>query len=269
MRHVRYEQMFPREIVERRTAHPVAFLGLGGIEWHGEHLATGNDQLKATRLCELAAHKGGGICFPPLWYGEPRDAALMETSHDADGKIRGKMKLPARNFTPSLFPNSAEEQIAFYQKLLLHTFIQIRTLGFKAIVVVAGHYPIHDWAKQPVRAFNRRFDDCKVFCGIEFHYAPAALKRGLVGGDHAAKWETSYLMALRPECVDMSVYRGRRKTEKLVGIGGTDPRDTASRALGERAVKLIVDGMVRKGNALLKKARGAARAKRRKARAKK
>ena len=169
-------------------------------------------------------------------------------------------------FQAEPFPNSPEEQIAFYQKLLLHTFIQIRTLGFKAIVVVAGHYPIYDWAKQPVRAFNERFGDCKAWCGIEFHFTPRMLKKGLVGGDHAAKWETSYLMALRPECADMSVYQGRRKTEKLVGIGGINPRETASRQLGERAVKLIVEGMVRKGNALLKRATAGARKEARKKR---
>jgi len=98
MRQVSYEQMLPHEIVERRTAHPVAYVALGGLEWHGEHLAVGNDALKAHRLCQLAAHRGGGIAFPVLWYGEPRDIGLMETCHDSDGGIRRKMKLPAASF---------------------------------------------------------------------------------------------------------------------------------------------------------------------------
>jgi len=254
MRHVKYERMLPREIVERRNAHPAAYIGLGGIEWHGEHLATGNDALKAMRLCELAAAEGGGICFPTPWFGEPRDAKLMETAHDQDGKISGKMDLPTTNFTPSSFDTTPEEQIEFYQKLLMHTFTQIRSLGFRAIVIVAGHYPINDWARPVVRAFNRKFKDCRAWCGIEFHYAPAAMKKDIVGGDHAAKWETSYLWALHPECVDMSVYLGRKKSEKLVGVGGIDPRGTASRQIGERAVKLIVNGMIKKGNSLLKQA---------------
>jgi len=34
----RYEQMLPHEIVVRRQRFPAAFIGLGGLEWHGEHL---------------------------------------------------------------------------------------------------------------------------------------------------------------------------------------------------------------------------------------
>lgn len=53
-REVSYEEMLPHEIVERRTRHPVAYLPLGGLEWYGEHLAVGNDALKAHRLCQMA-----------------------------------------------------------------------------------------------------------------------------------------------------------------------------------------------------------------------
>jgi len=255
MREVSYEQMLPYEIVERRTKHPVAYLPLGGIEWHGEHLATGNDALKAHRLCQLAAAKGGGIAFPPLWYGEPRDLRLMETSHDRDGRIRGKMKLPAANFKLGVFGTTGDEQLASYQRLLMHVLIQIRTLGFKAIVIVTGHYPIREWAQPVACEFNKRFKDCQAWAGIEYHYGPGGKPSARVSGDHAAKWETSYLMHLRPECVDMSVFLGRSPKEKLIGVMGDDPRTTASRELGRQACRLIVDGMIRRGHALLRKAR--------------
>ena len=94
MEKVRYEEMLPHEIVARRKTFPAAFIGLGGLEWHGEHLAVGNDALKAEKLCELAAARSGGFAFPTLWYGEPRVAALMEVNHDEDGGIRRKMGLP-------------------------------------------------------------------------------------------------------------------------------------------------------------------------------
>ena len=57
MEKVRYEEMLPHEIVARRERFPAAFIGLGGLEWHGEHLGVGNDALKAEKLCELAAVK--------------------------------------------------------------------------------------------------------------------------------------------------------------------------------------------------------------------
>lgn len=250
---LRYEEMLPHEIVKRREACPVVYLPLGGLEWHGEHLAVGNDALKAQKLCELAARKGGGVAFPPLWYGEPRDVGLMETSHDQDGKIRKKMRLPGKNFKLGIFGTTGEEQLDFYRKLILHVFIQIRTLGFKAIVILTGHYPILNWIQPVIREFNQKYNDCQSYAGIEYHYGPDPETRRRVGGDHAAKWETSYLMALRPECVDLSVYRGRNLKEKLVGVIGEDPRITASKQLGEKAIELIVLGMIRKGNILLNK----------------
>jgi len=133
--------------------------------------------------------------------------------------------------------------------------IQIRTLGFKAIVIVTGHYPIRTWIQPVVATFNRKYDDCRAFCGIEFHYGPGGKPSAKAGGDHAAKWETSYLMHLRPECVDMTVYLGRDRKDKLIGVMGEDPRMTASKELGRKAAELIVSGMIRKGNTLLRRLR--------------
>ncbi len=50
MEKVRYEEMLPHEIVARRKKFPAAFMGLGGLEWHSEHLAVGNDASKAEAL---------------------------------------------------------------------------------------------------------------------------------------------------------------------------------------------------------------------------
>ena len=163
-----------------------------GNAWHSEHLAVGNDALKAEKLCELAAIRSGGFAFPSLWYGEPRVAGLMESGYDQDGAIKKRM-------------------------------------AFK----------------------DENFNDTKVFAGIEFHYPPETED---VGGDHAAKWETSYLWYLRPDCVDLSVYLGR-DDEKLVGIMGDDPRRTATVEIGRKACDLIVEGMVRKANDLIQRAK--------------
>lgn len=269
MKRVRYEEMLPHDIVAARQAKPVAYLPMGILEWHGEHMAVGNDALKAQRLCELAAERGGGLCFPPMWYGEPRVTGLMEANHDPEGKISGKMNLDHALFAATQsqdrdqprgqdlddadnpFGTSAAQQIELYQRLVRHILDQIRTLGFKAIVTLTGHYPLYDWSEPVVEAFNRDHKDCRAFVGIEFHYDIDALGEGQVGGDHAAKWETSYLMALRPECVDMTVYHGRPADEPLIGVDGEDPRVHATRQLGEAACELIVRGMIAKGDQLL------------------
>jgi len=226
-----------------------------GNAWHSEHLAVGNDALKAEKLCELAAIRSGGFAFPSLWYGEPRVAGLMESGYDPDGAIKARMEFSDHKFNPAYFGKTGEEQVRFYQDLIYHVLIQMNTLEMKAVCLLCGHYPIHDWAAPAVERFNRSFSDTKAFAGIEFHYPP---KTEDVGGDHAAKWETSYLWYLRPECVDMSVYLGR-DDETLVGTMGDDPCRAASVEIGRKACDLIVEGMVRKAEELLKMGRNSCR----------
>jgi creatinine amidohydrolase len=250
MEKVRYAEMLPHEILARRKRFPAAFIGLGTLEWHGEHLAVGNDALKAEKLCELAAESSGGFAFPTLWYGEPRLLHLLEIDHDPDGRVKAHMGFSGEKFTPAQFGKSGEEQAAFYQELLYHMLVQMHTLEMRAICLLCGHYPLWNWASPVVERFNARFRDTQAFAGIEFHYPP---KTPEVGGDHAARWETSYLWYLRPDCVDMSIFLGR-EDEPLIGVVGEDPRKTASIEAGRRGCDLIVEGMVRKARELIEQA---------------
>ena len=247
MEKIQYAEMLPHEIVARRRKFPAAFIGLGGLEWHGEHLAVGNDALKAEKLCELAATRSGGFAFPTLWYGEPRTTATLESEHDPNHDIAAKMKFKERKFGEAWFGKSDEEQIAFYEELVYHTLMQMNQLEMKAVCLVCGHYPLSRFARPAVERFNANFKKTKVFAGNEVAYAP---KSRHVGGDHAAKWETSYLMYLRPDCVDMSLYLGR-EDEELLGVHGIDPRADASVEVGRKGCERIVEGMIRKAGQLI------------------
>jgi hypothetical protein len=176
----------------------------------------------------------------------------MEVNHDPDGGIRSKMRFRKAKFGTGYFGKTGEEQVEFYRALLRHLLIQMNTLEMKAVCLLCGHYPIHGWAAPVVEKFNQEFADTQAFAGIEFHYPPKSDK---VGGDHAAKWETSYLWYLRPDCVDMSVFLGR-EGEALIGTMGTDPRKEASVDVGRTACGLIVDGMVHKARELISRADG-------------
>ena len=210
-------------------------------------MAVGNDALKAEKLCELAAARSGGFAMPTLWYGEPRTTHLLEATVDDEGGVKAKMKFKKRKFDAAHFGKSEDEQVAFYEDLVFHTLVQMNQLEMKAVCLLCGHYPLHGWVLPAVDRFNRAFKDTRAFAGIEFHYPP---KSKHVGGDHAAKWETSYLWYLRPDCVDMSVFLGR-EDEPLVGVHGIDPRKEATIEVGRRACDLIVEGMVRKAKQLM------------------
>jgi creatinine amidohydrolase len=244
--------MLPYEIVTRRRQYPAAFIGMGGLEWHGEHQAVGLDALKAHRLCELAAERSGGFAMPTIWYAEPRTHLLMEANADPDGKIAAKMGLPPTNFSIEHFGKSADQQVEFFVQTVFHVLVQMNTLGMNAVLLLAGHYPLMDFAREAIRRFEQieRFRSTRAYCAIEPFYVGEG-QWECPGGDHGAMWETSYLWYLRPDCVDLSVYKGREHEELIGVMDGPDPRTSASPELGRACVELIVDAMVRKSRELL------------------
>ncbi len=250
MAKVRYEEMLPREVVEARKSKPIAYLPIGTVEWHGLQNPLGLDTLKARTLCERAAEKGGGLVMPPLWWGEHREIQLMEANPGSRPKIAEVMEWPAANFGFGYMGGkTVEEQAHFYNDLLFHIYHQLESLEFKALFVLCGHYPLQHYAHFTAVVFMRE-SSMQVFTATEADLvSDLALELGGQIGDHAGRWETSVLMALHPELVDLSQLPQGEDAE-LVGIGGEDPRQ-ASMEFGQRAVEAIIERMVAQGDELL------------------
>jgi creatinine amidohydrolase len=233
---VRYERLRPAQIVAQREACPVAWLPIGTIEWHGEHNPVGLDTLKIHKLLIRCAERSGGLVFPPLYYGESREQALMEANAADRAQIAEKMKLPPENFAPGYMYQSPSEQNTNYHHLLLHIMYEIRSLGFKVLVVGAGHYPLIDHARAAASVFHQasRYGERMLvwpFTGFE-------LVRGRFDpcGDHAGKWETSMLMALDPGMSDLSAI----STDPPIGTSNDGVRESTA-AWGEEIVAAILD----------------------------
>jgi len=229
---VRYHMLRPGQVVKRRRECPVAYIPIGTLEWHGVHNPLGADTLQAEGLAIRCARKGGGLVLPALYYGESRLEALMEANAADRNEIAEQMDLPPENFLPENQPFTATEQAINYHKLLLHILVEAETLGFALGVIVAGHYPLIDHACAAVLQFNQRR------LGINRMLAWAFVDYLLVkdqyeqAGDHAAGWETSHVMALHPQTVDLSLLPP--KGEKLIGVGGRmDPQDATPQFGGE------------------------------------
>ena len=240
---VRYHMLRPHQIVQRRQACPVAYVPIGTLEWHGPHNCVGADTLQAEGLAELCARIGGGLVFPPLHYGESRVESLMEANAADREQIAEQMRLPSDNFTPERMPFSATEQALNYHRLLLHILAEVETLGFQVGVLVAGHYPLIDFARAAVLHFNKRR-----FSRYHGMLAWALLDYLLVedqfdgAGDHAAGWETSHLLALHPQTVDLGQLPPRGG--KLVGVmGKLDPHD-ATAEFGMRTLQAAAEAAV-------------------------
>ncbi len=223
---VRYHMLRPSQIIARRKACPVAYIPIGTIEWHGHHNPTGADTLQAEGLAEMCAEKLGGLVFPSLYYGESRSEALMEAVSRDRELIAREMELPWDNFSVARQPFSPTEQVTNYHKLLLHILTEAETLGFKVGVLVAGHYPLIDHCRSVVLRFNQRefskYDGMLAWACVDYLLVADKYE---VAGDHAGGWETSHVMALHPETVDLSTLPP--KGGKLIGAGGAmEPQDS-------------------------------------------
>jgi creatinine amidohydrolase len=243
---VRYEWLRPEELRARREAVPLACVPLGTLEWHGLQNPVGLDGLKAHALCVMAAQRGGGLVFPPVWYGEHREAQLMETDAADREAIHALMGLPSENFAPGyLQSGTIVEQANFYNTLLWHVAAEVKSLGFQALIFLCGHYPLAAYAGS-LRPMIERKLGLRVWAG---HEAQLLSEYGYQQrGDHAGPWETSLMMAVCPESVDL----GRLDPAPEVRPVGctSDPR-TATLDFGREWAARIAECLVQKGNQLL------------------
>ncbi|NQU44241.1 creatininase family protein [bacterium] len=246
---VQYERMRPGQIVARREACPVAYLPIGTVEWHGEHNPVGLDTLKIHALLSRCAGEIGGLVFPPLYYGENREQALLEANSADREQIADRMALPVANFDPGYMVETVSAQNRNYLSLLVHMFHQIRSLGFRVLVVGAGHYPLLDHARAAAALFHQEQSRPKM---IVWSMSGYELVRGQFSpcGDHAGKWETSLLMHLDPGMQDISVLPDD-EGEKIVGTSANRVRESSA-DFGKEATEAIVRAVHDRVDELLK-----------------
>ena len=233
---VRYHMMRPKEIVERRKECPVLYIPIGTIEWHGAHNPVGADSLQAEGLAIMCAQKGGGLVFPPLYYGENRSEQIVEVDSVDKELVAAKMEIDMELLSGKHMPYDAMQQSKNYVDLLIHILAQAETLGFKLAVLVAGHYPLIDYARCAVLMHSKRRRN-RIGSMLSWALVDYLLVDDLYkfAGDHGAGWETSHLLYLYPETVDMSLLPP--EGENPIGIkGGMDARD-ATAAFGKETME--------------------------------
>jgi len=223
---VQMQFMRPGQLESAARAFPVVYVPFGLIEWHGRHLPLGNDALKAHGILVKCAEKYGGVVYPPVFFPHaihnPETGELVES--DRDWKL----------------------------SMVTALFEGLKQTGFRVIIGVSGHniqtqIELVNEALKPVVADG-------TITGIGL-WEMSLSRCEESDSDHAAKWETSNMMFFYPEFVDMS----ELGTEPLApdmqpphGIGGLDPREHASTAVGKRNVELASEAIGKKAQELLK-----------------
>ena len=208
----------PEELCRRIGECPVVFVPSGICEWHDAQNPLGTDTLKAAEICHRAAQICGGLVHMPSYIG-------VGTFHNPIGG----MQHGGLNFSDSLV-----------RSYLTELFRQLETMGFELIVLLYGHTspPNANAHEQASADYMQRTDTgAKVLCVSDLE--PAVRHRYKVA-DHAAKWETSFMMAAHADTVRMD-----RVPADHGEWWGLDPREHASAAEGERMYGLIADELAR------------------------
>lgn len=179
----RYERLRPDDLAALVEQSPVAYWPLGLLEHHGWHLPIGFDGLKADGMCERLAQRVGGIILPIMWWGGGGGHHVFRWTH--------YQSEPA------------------YADIVTTTVDQLFDHGFRAVVLLAGHYPWQQTLDQVVPPLREAHADGLILAGTELTVAgDLGLK-----GDHAALEETSYGLALFPDLIDMKAMTSGRSAD--------------------------------------------------------
>jgi creatinine amidohydrolase len=225
-----YTELTPGQFRERLLDAPIAYLPLGTLEWHGEHLPLGSDGYQSQGFFVALARRAGGIVLPMLFLG-PDHRQQVE-----DQEYYGMDIYSFPDSGPQQLPGSAYwVDDALFERILEGIMTQLKRAGFR-VVVAHGHAPstaafvgkTADWEAMGLKTFVCWREDESDGLGIQT--------------DHAAANETSLMMALYPELVAMENL-DPDPAVKPIGIDGDDPRWHASAERGEEAVAQGVERM--------------------------
>ena len=208
---VRYEDLLPHQFRLRLAECPVAYLPLGTLEWHGEHLPLGSDAIISHGLMIKAAEKLGGIVMPPIYVGPDRSQLQLNGSQ-LQGMDTADVTTPHRQLDGSCYWVSE----GLFMSLIDNIIEQLKRAGFK-VVFADGHGPSRNsWVNHLIER--------EVRFGLKLLGVTKDFRQSWQSQmDHAAENETSLVMALRPDLVDLS----QLPEDKSVwpqGVGGSDPR---------------------------------------------
>ncbi|MBO8162867.1 MAG: creatininase family protein [Brevibacillus sp.] len=180
---MKYQYLSSAEIGEKIRENPIAILPIGAVEAHGPHLPLGTDNLLAERLAEELASRTNALQLPTLPYGQV--------------------------WSLKNFPGSINVRNESLINLLVDIGESVHQQGFRLFVMVNGHLGNAVALKEAARQLYQRCPGLKVlylfYPGTkQVMEAVRETKAAHATYFHACEIETSYMLYLAPEYVDMS-----------------------------------------------------------------
>lgn len=210
-----YARLRPAQIDTIRERTPVAYVPWGALEWHSYHAPIGLDGLKAEGLCKALAEAYGGVVLPPFFVGTDTIKPFKGFKHTLD-------------HTESTVCNLMDELLE-----------QLIDEGFRVIVVLTGHYGGRHVAcvKQTTEAVGQRHPEVGIIGMPEY-----VVMEDVSPSNHAAFDETSFMMAIDEETVDLGMVPDPPPTLDEDGVLGRNPAEATTRD-GRRLIELFVERM--------------------------
>ncbi len=223
--------------VDRETT--LVMLPIAAVEQHGPHLPTGTDTFICQAVAEAVERERPAdvLLLPTLWLGA--------SSHH----VRFGATLTA--------------ELSTYVTTLVEIGASILGDGFRRLMFVNGHGGNIDPMRVALRELQPEYPDTILAAGCYWSPADAAIADLLEGDDkfvgHACEFETSLVMHLRPELVNVDQVgdAGPWLADQVEGLfvcrdmhqrtraGATGRADLASAEKGRRLFDAAVGGVVR------------------------
>jgi creatinine amidohydrolase len=234
---MRYELMLPREIRAAIDGNWPVVLAVGVLEYHGEHMAVGMDTLAVVRILEILETDANLVILPPFSYGAasyavepPEGTGTLHVDAEAlvplaKAMFTGLLRIGFRNI--HLVIHHQTENFAAGMPTDLAFKLAARQAIFAFLEAQRGE----GWwgAKSMADYYEQQSTGGDPFNWIKAHpLMPSSLMEGYPF-DHAGQGETSLLMALLPEGVDISrisedqwYSRSAREATLELGLQGRD-----------------------------------------------
>ena len=195
------KRMRPHQLHEAVERGDPLLVPAGCIETHGPHMAIGHDTIIVEEICDRVAERLSVVIAPPFDYGPtgyalggPADGTI-DPGNDAFGPyvksiLRNFLEMGFKRIFVPIMHQGMEAPLAMAFKK------SAAELSFE-MVLENGH-PRGWWADDKLSKTAQNFGRIQVLPMILPEASPPA------GGDHAGYYETSFLLATRPELVDQS-----------------------------------------------------------------
>jgi len=235
---VLYQELSPDEFKEKLSECPVAYLPLGTLEWHGDHLPLGSDGLQSIGFFKILAEEAGGIVMPMLFIG-PDGYDTVINGREYYGMDCASLFSEQGNYEIQQLPGSAYWVPDSTFDIMMNGIMkQLSRAGFK-IVIAHGHGPSTNYIGANAQVFREKYDLVVMNCwGNDMDDLCLMC-------DHAGANETSIMIYLHPELVHME----KLPSDTTIwpkGMLGKDPRIYASSKYGKDIIDFEVKKMKNK-----------------------